>query len=158
MDLSKKNRDLMRADFATVEQDKSLKEAFEAVQANLEAPPHSPGLVVLNKTGGYAGTLTVDDLMAELSRLYNDACDKPGAKDWADTFFNRCEIAGVEKVSNLMSGKSLTVSAEETFDRSCELILSKKLHLLPVVDSSSRVVGIITRRQVLAELGPKMFK
>jgi CBS-domain-containing membrane protein len=149
---------MMKSDFATVKQDASLKEAFEAVRANLEAPPHSPGLVVLNKAGGYAGILTVDDLMSELNRLYSEACDRPGSKDWADTFFNRCEIAGMEKVSNIMSGKDLKVSATDTFDRSCEMILSKKLHLLPVVDASSKVVGIITRRQVLAELAPKMFK
>ena len=158
MDLSQKNRDVMRADFATVKQDASLKEAFEAIRVNLEGPPHSPGLVVLNQAGGYAGILTVDDLMGELNRLYRDACDKPGTKDWADTFFNRCEIAGIEKVSTLMSGKELAVSVEETFDKSCELILGRKLHLLPVVDASSRVVGIITRRQVLAQLAPKMFK
>jgi CBS domain-containing protein len=158
MDLSKENGDVMRSDFATVKQDASLKEAFEVVRANLEARPHSPGLVVLNNAGGYAGIITVDDLMAELSRLYSDACDKPGTKEWADTFFNRCEIAGIEKVSNIMSSKGLTVSAAETFDRSCELILSKKLHLLPVVDASSRVVGIITRRQVLTALALKMFK
>jgi predicted transcriptional regulator len=158
MNLSQKNGDVMKSDFATVNQDATLKEAFEAVRANLEAPPHSPGLVVLNKAGGYAGILTVDDLMSELSRLYSDACDKPGAKDWADTFFNRCEIAGMEKVSNIMSGKDLRVSVADTFDRSCEMILSKKLHLLPVVDTSSKVVGIITRRQVLTELAPKIFK
>jgi CBS-domain-containing membrane protein len=158
MNLSRKNGDMMKSDFATVKQDASLKEAFEAVRANLEAPPHSPGLVVLNKAGGYAGILTVDDLMSELNRLYSEACDRPGSKDWADTFFNRCEIAGMEKVSNIMSGKDLKVSATDTFDRSCEMILSKKLHLLPVVDASSKVVGIITRRQVLAELAPKMFK
>jgi predicted transcriptional regulator len=158
MNLSQKNGDVMKSEFATVNQDASLKEAFEVVQANLEGPPHSPGLVVLNKAGGYAGILTVDDLMSELSRLYSDACDRPGTKDWADTFFNRCEIAGVEKVSNIMSGKDLAVSVGDTFDRSCEMILSKKLNLLPVVDASSKVVGIITRRQVLTELAPKMFK
>jgi CBS-domain-containing membrane protein len=93
-----------------------------------------------------------------LSKLYSDACDRPGQKDWGDRFFNQCEIAGVEKISGIMSAKGIKAGAEDSFDKSCELVVSKNLHLLPVVDHSSKVIGIITRRRVLEELGPKMFK
>lgn len=154
----KKNRDMMQTDFASIREDAPLKEAFEVIEKNLKGPPHSPGLVVLARDGRPAGMLTTDDFMKELSRLYSDACDKPGQKDWGDRFFNQCEIAGIEKVSGIMSAKGVTIGSEESFDKSCELILSKNLHLLPVVDQSSKVAGIITRRMVLEELSPKMFK
>jgi CBS domain-containing protein len=155
---NKKNSEVMHTEFATIGAEAGLKEAFEAIQKNLEGPPHSPGLVVLDEQGKCAGMLTTDDFMKELGMLYHDACDKPGQKDWADKFFNQCEIAGVRKISGMMSGKGLTVSAGDDFETASELILDRNLNLIPVVDQSSKVVGIITRRMVLEELGPKMFK
>jgi CBS domain-containing protein len=155
----KTNKDAMTKVFASIGENSSLKEAFEAIKKNLEGPPHSPGLVVLDKQGRCAGMLTMDDLMRELGRLYSDACGKPGQKDWADRFFNQCEIAKLQKVSGLMSGKGVAVSSGAGFDQSCELMLAKNLHMLPVIEEgSSKAVGIITRHMVFEELGPKMFR
>jgi predicted transcriptional regulator len=155
----KANKEIMHTNFASIGEDAAMKDAFEAIRKNLAGPPHSPGLVVLDKNGRCAGVLTVDDFMTELSRLYGEACDKPGKKDWGDKFFNQCELAGVMKTSSIMSGKGLAVNSGADFDQSCELILSKNLNLLPVIDpSTSKVVGIITRRMVIEELAPKLFK
>lgn len=158
MELQKANKDVMTPDFAAIKADAHLKEAYDAVKKNLEGPPHSPGLVVIGNDGKYAGVLTIDDLMKELGRLYRDACDKPGKKDWVDAFFSQCELAGIKKVSEIMSGKGLSIRAGDNFEKSCELILYKKLHLLAVVDENSKPVGIITRRKVLMEIAPRLFK
>jgi predicted transcriptional regulator len=158
MELQKTNNDAMTPDFATIKADAHLKEAYDAIKKNLEGPPHSPGLVVLGNDGEYAGVLTIDDLMKELGRLYRDACDKPGKKDWMDSFFSQCELAGIKKVSEIMSGNRLSIRAGDSFEKSCELILYKKLHLLAVVDENSKPVGIITRRKVLMEIAPRLFK
>jgi CBS domain-containing protein len=155
---NKKNSDMMHSEFATIKVEASLKEAFEVIKKNLEGRPHSPGLVALDDRGKCAGMLTIDDFMKELGMLYHDACDKPGQKDWADKFFNQCEIVGMRKVSGIIRGKGATVSADDDFDTACELILGKNLNMVPVVSAGSKVVGIITRRMVLEELGPKMFK
>jgi len=113
---------------------------------------------VVDGEGRYAGVLTVDDFMKELSRLCRDACDKPGNKDWVETFFNQCELVGIKKVSEIMSGGRLSIGTGKSFERACELILYKKLNLVAVVDAKSKAVGIITRRSVLTELAPRMFK
>ncbi len=96
--------------------------------------------------------------MKELGRLYRDACDKPGRKDWTEAFFTQCELAGIKRVSEIMSGKRLSIGANDSFEKSCELVLYRKLHLLAVVDENSRPVGIITRRKVLMEIAPRLFK
>jgi len=158
MELQKTNKEVMTPDFATISADAHLAEAYEAIKRNLEGPPHSPGLVVLGNDGKYAGVLTVEDFMKELGRLYRDACDKPGKKDWVDSFFSQCELAGIKKVSEIMSGNRLSIRAGESFEKSCELILYKKLHLLAVVDENSKPIGIITRRKVLMEIAPRLFK
>lgn len=158
MELKKTNKAMMTADFPTIKADAHLKDAYFAIKKNLEGPPHSPGIVVFDNEGKYAGLLTVDDLMIELSRLYRDACDKPGKKDWFEPFSSQCEIMALKKVSEIMSGKRLSIQAGDSFEKSCELILYKKLNLLAVVDENSKPVGIITRRKVLVEIAPRMFK
>jgi predicted transcriptional regulator len=158
MELQRTNRDVMTTRFSTIRADANLKEAYDAIKMNLEGPPHLPGVIVLDNKGKYAGVLTVDDFMNELRALYRDACDKPGKKEWIATFFNQCELAGMMKVSEIMSGKRLSIGAGEGFEKSCELILYKRLHLLAVVDEDSKPVGVITRRKVLTEIAPRVFK
>ena len=158
MELQKMNRDAMTSKFSTIGAGASVKEAYDAMKMNLEGPPHLPGLIVLDNKGRYAGVLTVDDFMHELRKLYRDACDKPGEKEWIAEFFNECGLVGIRKVSEIMSGKRLSIGANERFEKSCELILYKKLHLLTVVDETSKPIGVITRSKVLTEIASRMFK
>jgi predicted transcriptional regulator len=158
MELKKTNQEMMTVDFPTIKAEAHLKEAYFAIKKNLEGPPHTPGLVVVDNAGKYAGLLTVDDWMKELSRLYRDACDKPGKKDWFEPFADQCELIALKMVSAIMSGKRQSIRAGDSFEKACELILYNRLHLLAVVDESSKPVGIITRRKVLVEIAPRMFK
>jgi len=158
MELQETNQSMMIKDFPTIKADAPLKEAYVAIKKNLEGPPHTPGIVVIDQEGKYAGLLTVDDLMQELSRLYRDACDKPGKLNWFEPFSSQCELIALKKVSAIMSAKRLAVQAGDKFEKSCELILDKKLIMLAVVDEESKPVGVITRRKVLVEIAPRMFK
>jgi len=158
MEHQKTNKDVMTSDFSAINADADLREAFESIKKTLEESPHSPGLIVVEKEGKYAGVLTLGDFMSELRRLYRDACDKTEGEEWMARFFNECGIMGMRKVREIMSGKRLSVKTGDPFEKACELILRKKIDLLAVVDEKSSLVGILTRRQVLTEIGPRMFK
>jgi predicted transcriptional regulator len=158
MEPQKTNQEVMITDFSTIKADANLKEAFEGIKKTLEESPHSPGLMVIEKERRYAGVLTLDDFMNELRKLYRDACDKTGEKELMARFFTECELIGSRKVYEIMSGKRLSIKPDESFEKACELILHKKIVLLAVVDEKSIPVGIVTRRQVLTEIGPRMFK
>jgi predicted transcriptional regulator len=158
MALQMTNNEVMSHAFATISAEATLKEAYKALKKNLEGPPHAPGLVVVDDNGKYTGVLTVDDFMKELARLHRQACDKPGRPEWLSTFFGHCEIVGNMKVAEIMSGKRLSARGSDMFDQACELILNKQLHLLVVVDENAKPVGIITRRKVLEEIAPRMFR
>jgi predicted transcriptional regulator len=158
MEPQKTNKDVMTSDFSTIKADANLKEAFEGIKTVLEKSPHSPGLIVVDNEGNYAGVLTLADFMNELRKLYRDACDKTGEKEWMAGFFTECEVVGTRKVYEITSGKRLSIKSGDSFEKACELILHKKLDLLVVVDEKSMPVGIITRRHVLTEIGSRMFK
>jgi predicted transcriptional regulator len=157
MQIKMMNKDVMIRSFSSIKADALLKEAYDLIKKNLEGPPHAPGLVVLDNAGKYAGVLTLDDFMKELARLHRAACDKPGKKEWIAAFFNQCELIGIKKVAEIMSGKRLSVRVGDDFEKSCELVLSKKLNLLAVVNENAQPVGIITRRKVLEEIAPRIF-
>jgi predicted transcriptional regulator len=157
MPTDKTNHEVMSRSFATIKAEATLKEAYQALQQNLAGPPHAPGLVVVDTAGKYAGVLTVDDFMQELGRLYRAACDKPGKGEWFQAFFNQCEIMGFKQVAEIMSSKRLSLKAGDSFEKSCEMLLAKQVSLLVMVDDQSHPVGIITRRQVLEEIAPRMF-
>jgi predicted transcriptional regulator len=158
MALQMTNNEVMSRAFDTISAEASLKEAYLALKKNMEGPPHAPGLVVVDNNGKYTGVLTIDDLMKELAKLHHSACDKPGRPQWLETFFGHCEIVGSMKVSEIMSGKRMSAPGSDKFDQACELILNKQLHLLVVVDENAKPVGIITRRKVLEEMAPRLFK
>jgi predicted transcriptional regulator len=158
MELQKTNKDVMTPHFSTIKGDASLKEAYDKIKMNLEGPPHLPGLIVLDNKGRYAGVFTVDDFMQELRKLYRDACDKPGKREWMEKFFNQCELVGIKRVSDIISGKRLSIGTSDLFEKSCDLILYKKLRLLAVVDENSKPIGVITRRTVLTEIASRIFK
>jgi predicted transcriptional regulator len=148
----------MTSDFSTIKTDANLKEAFEGIKTMLEKSPHSPGLIVIENEGNYAGVLTLADFMNELRKLYRDACDKAGEKEWMASLFTECELMGIRKVYEITSGKRLSIKSSDSFEKACELILRKKLDLLAVVDEKSMPVGFITRTHVLTEIGSRMFK
>ncbi len=158
MEPQKTNKDVMTTDFSTVNADANLKEAFEGIKKTLEESSHSPGLIVVENQGKYAGVLTLGDFMNELRRLYRDACDRTGQDEWMARIFNECELMGIRKVREIMSGKGLSIKSGDTFEKACGLILRKKIDLLVVVDENSSPVGMVTRRHVLTEIGPRMFK
>jgi predicted transcriptional regulator len=158
MEPQKTNKDVMTSDFSTIKADANLTEAFEGIKKMIEESPHSPGLIVIDDEGNYAGVLTLADFMNELRQLYRDACDKTGEKEWMAKFFTECELMGMRKIYEIASGKRLSIKSGDSFEKACELILRKKLDLLAVVDEKSMPVGMITRRHVLTEIGPRMFK
>ncbi len=158
MPSDKTNYEAMVGNFATIKAGAGLKEAYLALKKNLEGPPHSPGLVVVDEAGKFTGVLTMDDFMAELARLHRAACDQPGRPEWLATFFSKCKLIGFQKVAEIMSGKRLWVRSGDGFEASCELLLHRKASLLAVVDEAMQPVGIITRRQVLEKVAPRIFK
>jgi predicted transcriptional regulator len=158
MESRKKNKDVMTTDFSTINADADLKEAFEGFKKTLGEHPYSPGLIVVDNDGKYAGVLTLGDFMDELRKLYRDACDKTDGEEWMARFFNECGLMGIRKVSEIMSGKRLSIKSGDTFEKACELILRRKLDSLAVVDEDSFPLGIVTRKHVLTEIGPRMFK
>jgi CBS domain-containing protein len=58
--------------------------------------------------------------------------------------------AGGVTAGDLMTSPAVTVTADDTVSRAASLMYSRKLKRLPVVDAAGRLVGIVSRVDVLA--------
>lgn len=58
-------------------------------------------------------------------------------------------------VSEIMSRAVMTVTPETTYRDLCKKIFSTHIHTLPVVGPEGKLVGIVTRKDILERLYPK---
>ncbi len=58
-------------------------------------------------------------------------------------------------VSEIMSRAVMTVTPETTYRDLCKKIFSTHIHTMPVVNSTGKLVGIVTRKDILERLYPK---
>lgn len=66
-----------------------------------------------------------------------------------------CQSFLIMTVSDIMTRSVVTVTPDTTYRDLCKKILTSHIHTLPVVDSKHRLVGIVTRKDILERLYPK---
>ncbi|MFD7553782.1 CBS domain-containing protein [Streptomyces sp. NPDC059835] len=123
--------DLMTADVVSV----TPKTAFKDI-AKLLAQYDITGLPVLDEEDRVVGVVSQTDLLARAAPAPRPAreADTPTVPPTAD---------------GLMSAPAVTIGAEETAADAARLMTRRGIERLPVVDEEDRLVGIITRRDLL---------
>ncbi len=58
-------------------------------------------------------------------------------------------------VSEIMSRDVVTVTPDSSYRDLCKKIFASHIHTLPVVDAKDRLIGIVTRKDILERLYPK---
>ncbi|MFJ5533714.1 CBS domain-containing protein [Streptomyces sp. NPDC093261] len=133
--------DVIRAEYRT---------PFKEV-ARLLADRHISGLPVVDDDDKVIGVISETDLVARQSealgadeprRRFRFAGLTPGARRQAAK--SRAFTAG-----QLMTAPPVTVHAEETIAEAARTMAQRRVERLPVLDEEDRLVGIVTRRDLL---------
>ncbi|MBZ9599464.1 CBS domain-containing protein [Streptomyces yangpuensis] len=124
--------DLMTDEVASVTPDTPFKEV-----AKLLAQYDVSGLPVLDDEDHVVGVVSQTDLLARSA-----AVPGPGAQIVAPP-------SRPPTTRDLMSAPAVTVHAEETVGSAARLMTRRGIERLPVVDVEDRLVGIVTRRDLL---------
>jgi len=135
-----KVRDIMTTDPLTVSPGTLLKEAARTLVAEKVS-----GLPVMQE-GALVGIVTEGDfLRQEASR------DRPYRLSLLDAIFgdNSAEPPSAETVGEVMSEHVVTISPDATVTDAARTMANRKVKRLPVVDESGRVIGIISRADVV---------
>ena len=117
-------KDLITKSFLSLSPEDPILEAQEKLlKQNL------PGSPVIDLEGNIVGFLSERDCLIRIVKM---------------KYLNDISI----KVKDLMSNKCFTVDENENIMKAIEAFSEKSFHILPVVDTNNKLVGIITRHAV----------
>jgi CBS domain-containing protein len=117
-----------------------------------------PGVPVVDGDGRCVGIVTESDLIlrdqeADLHLPYH--LDIMGGVIWLESmkhFEERLRKAFASNVSDMMTPNPITVGADTDVEEAGRIISERGHNRLPVVDGDGRLVGVVTRVDVLAAL------
>lgn len=120
-----KVKDLMIKNSFTSNGDISLQQAIEILYEK-----HTSSLVVLGEEGGCEGIFTTRDALRVIA----------------------CKTDLQTPLSNVMTKRVVTVPEDASFVHAKNMMVEHRIRHLPVTDSESKIVGIMTIRTVFDEL------
>jgi len=145
--------DIMDTDVVTVRPEDDIRAAIETLREH-----DLPGVPVVNGDGRCVGIVTESDLVlrdeaADIHLPHH--IDIMGGIIWLEStkhFEARVKKALASSVRQMMTENPVTVTPDAPAEEAARLIAEHKHNRLPVVDSDGRVVGVVTRVDVLDAL------
>ncbi|MBK5231919.1 MAG: CBS domain-containing protein [Thermoleophilia bacterium] len=145
--------DIMDREPATVSPDDDVRSVIAALQTN-----DLPGLPVVDETRKVVGIITEADLVISDENAdfhlphYVNIMGGVVFLESTKHFEERAKKAFASNASEMMTSDPLTVHPDEPAEHAAKLISEKHHNRLPVVDEEGRLVGVVTRVDVLAAL------
>ncbi|HNQ85071.1 MAG TPA: CBS domain-containing protein [Deltaproteobacteria bacterium] len=146
-------KDIMTEKVITFSPETGIVEAARVLMEN-----HINGAPVLDGDGRLVGILCRDDLISQQKKL-----PLPSYFVVLDGIIPLISPKHIEKevdkiaatiVEHAMTARPVTVTPETSIEDVASLMVDKKIHTIPVVDSGGRLVGIVGKEDVLKTLIP----
>ena len=142
-------RDVMTTDVVTFREHEPIIDAIKKlVEREIDGAP------VLDEVGAIVGMITSDDLIVQESRLhYPTVVTILGAElQWPSSqkhFEEELHKAVGVTVGEVMNDDVVTIGPDETVEEAATVLHERHLSRLPVVDDGDRLVGIVSRGDIL---------
>jgi len=147
-----KARDIMTTEVFTVSADTDVDElAKKFVELNKNALP------VVDAAGRLEGVVTQTDLVERDKPLHIPTVIS--LFDWVlyveseKSFREEVERISARKVGEICARDVVTCDPETPVDKVAALMVDHKAHLVPVVDSNNRLLGVVARLDIIRSLG-----
>lgn len=142
-------RDLMVADVLTFSPDMNVQDAMrQLVEQDVDAGP------VVDEHRKVLGMFSTGDVIVEEARLHFPTIVNflgvNVALPWHDKELDESVAKALgEFVSDVMTAKVVTIKADATVEDAATLMHDKQVSRLPVVDTTNRLVGLISRGDIV---------
>jgi CBS domain-containing protein len=146
-------QDIMTENVITIKKESSIEELSEILLKNKIS-----GVPVVDGDGKIAGVVTEADIIVQDTDLhfprYFKLLDGIIYLDSLNRFMDSLKKHLATKVEDIMVAKVRTISPETTISDIAELMLQQKINRLPVVDEDNKVIGIVTRADIVRSMIP----
>ncbi|MDP5337028.1 MAG: CBS domain-containing protein [Nodularia sp. (in: cyanobacteria)] len=140
--------DVMTRDPIVLRTETPLKEAIQIL-----AEKRISGIPVVDDVGKLVGIISETDLMWQETGVTPPAyimfLDSVIYLQNPATYERELHKALGQTVGEVMSKNPITISPEKTVKEAAQLMHDRSIHRLPVIDSESQVVGILTRGDIV---------
>ncbi|MBD2137318.1 CBS domain-containing protein [Anabaena sp. FACHB-1237] len=140
--------EVMSSDPISVAPQTPLKEAIKIL-----AEKHISGLPVIDDTGKLVGIISETDLMWQETGVtppaYIMLLDSVIYLQNPATYERDLHKALGQTVGEVMSKNPLTISPDKSIKQAAKFIQDHKVHRLPVIDNTGKVIGILTRGDII---------
>lgn len=151
MSIDAKVQDYMTSNLITISPTATVEDAVKLMEEKSIS-----GLPVVDDTGTLVGILSEGDLLMRESPmkppLFMTLLGGVIYFESPSKFHDHIKKSLGMLVSDLMTTKVITTSPTASLDEVSEQILSKKVNRLPVLDAQSKLVGIVTRHDLVRAL------
>lgn len=144
-------REIMTADVTSVGPEENVRRA-----AFLLAENHISGLPVVDEKNKVIGIISSSDIVKFSGQSH--IVSLVGTSGWVSPYTDPASMSSVslgfdllnkKKVKEIMTRRVITVQETSTIDEVARLLSRRKINRLPVVDNTGRLVGIITRTDLI---------
>jgi len=141
-------KEIMTTDVITVSNSDSVELCARLLQEN-----NISGLPVLDESGKVAGMVTEGDLIRRASRIKTPGyLEILGGLIYLGSpkkFVEELQRAMSLEAGQLMSKNVISVKPEESLEKAATLMVENSINRLPVVDENDKLVGIVSRRDIM---------
>ena len=144
-------RNVMVADPITVQPSDSVETVLQLLEEK-----HISGLPVVDNAGKVVGVVSEADLLFKEKPirmpLYLTFLDSIIYLEPLDKFKHQLKKSLGVLVEDVMTSKPITITLDASVSQAAELILNQRINRLPVIDDVGKLVGIVTRNDLLKAL------
>jgi CBS domain-containing protein len=149
-----KVKEIMSTDVITVSTEEAVEQCARLLQEH-----NISGLPVLDAAGKVAGMVTEGDLIRRASRVkapgYLEILGGLIYLGSPKKFVDELQRAMSLEAGQLMTKDVISVMADDSVEQAATLMVEKKISRLPVIDKDGKLVGIVSRRDIMASLYDK---
>lgn len=146
-----KIKDIMTKEVITVKEADTIETC-----AKLLTTHNLSGLPVVDKQGKVTGIITEGDLIRRSAKVptpgYLEFLGGIIYLDNPNKFFDEVKKSMGLTAKEAMTDNPLTIGPEEKIEKAANILVQEKIKRLPVLDSHGKLIGIVSRRDIMAHL------
>ena len=144
-------KEIMTSEVVTVSTTDSVEQCAKLLQEH-----DISGLPVLDEAGKVAGMITEGDLIRRASRVkapgYLEILGGLIYLGSPKKFVDELQRAMSLEAGQLMSKNLVSIKPDDTVEKAATLMVEKKISRLPVIDENHKLLGIVSRRDIMGSL------